>query len=124
MSDPIRSERQAGAVTLTIARPPLNILDLAAIETLDAALAGLEGDRELQVLCLRGEGERAFSAGVAVQEVGPGEWLLTLSRAVSRLMPKPKISSRMMGSTKAMMLLLGSRRICRVSFRESASSRR
>lgn len=71
MSDSIRSERQAGAVTLTIARPPLNILDLAAIEALDAALAGLEGDRELQVLCLRGDGERAFSAGVAVQDHTP-----------------------------------------------------
>jgi len=71
MSEAIRSEREGGAATLTIARPPLNILDLATIDALDAALAGLESDRGLQVLFLRGEGERAFSAGVAVQDHTP-----------------------------------------------------
>ncbi|HYH44440.1 MAG TPA: enoyl-CoA hydratase/isomerase family protein [Thermoanaerobaculia bacterium] len=60
---------RAGRVaTLTLDRPPLNVLDLAAIAQLDAALAGLEGDADLQVLVLRGAGPKAFSAGVAIQD--------------------------------------------------------
>ena len=71
MSEPIRVERDGRAATLVVARPPLNILDLDTLAALDGALASLAGDPELQLLFVRGEGERAFSAGVAVQDHTP-----------------------------------------------------
>lgn len=54
---------------LTIDRPPLNILDIPTIQQLGAAIASLDQlGPDLQVVVLRGAGERAFSAGVAVQD--------------------------------------------------------
>jgi cyclohexa-1,5-dienecarbonyl-CoA hydratase len=80
---------RAGRVaTLTLDRPPLNILDLAAIAQLDAALSDLEADSDLQVLVLRGAGPKAFSAGVAVQDHTRekiGQALAGLHGAVRRL---------------------------------------
>lgn len=54
---------------LTIDRPPLNILDIPTIQQLGAAIAALDqlGD-DLQVVVIRGAGDRAFSAGVSVQD--------------------------------------------------------
>ena len=60
-----RAERRA---TLTLDRPPLNILDLAALEQLSAHLDKLRFDPDLQLLIVRGAGDRAFSAGVAVED--------------------------------------------------------
>jgi cyclohexa-1,5-dienecarbonyl-CoA hydratase len=71
MSEPIRLEREGRAATLVVARPPLNILDLDTLAALDAALERLGAEPELQLLFVRGEGERAFSAGVAVQDHTP-----------------------------------------------------
>ena len=71
MTEPIRVEREGRAATLVVARPPLNILDLGTLAALDDALAGLAAEPELQLLFVRGEGERAFSAGVAVQDHTP-----------------------------------------------------
>ena len=87
---------RAGRVaTLTLDRPPLNVLDLAAIAELDAALAGLAGDPDLQVLVLCGAGPKAFSAGVAVQDhtrdrIGPA--LAGLHGAVRRLHDLPAVT--------------------------------
>jgi cyclohexa-1,5-dienecarbonyl-CoA hydratase len=56
-----------GRVThLTLARPPLNILDLDTIAALDRALVELPPGT--QVVTLRGRGGKAFSAGVSVQD--------------------------------------------------------
>lgn len=71
MSGPVRIERQGRVATLTLDLPPLNILDLAAIGVLGRMLAQLEGDPEVQLLVLRGAGERAFSAGVSVHDHTP-----------------------------------------------------
>jgi cyclohexa-1,5-dienecarbonyl-CoA hydratase len=75
-ASPIRLHREPRVATLTIDRPPLNILDIPTIERLGEAIAGLAADPELLVIVLRGAGDRAFSAGVAVQDhtldrVGP-----------------------------------------------------
>jgi cyclohexa-1,5-dienecarbonyl-CoA hydratase len=61
-------ERRGRVAALTLTHPPLNILDLQALTELDELLATLEGDHELQVLMVRGAGERAFCAGVAVAD--------------------------------------------------------
>lgn len=52
---------------VTLNHPPLNILDLEMIRTLDASLARLEGLHELRVVVFQANGS-AFSAGVAVQD--------------------------------------------------------
>lgn len=68
MSESIVVTRQGRVVTITLDRPPLNILDLPTIKHLGQELDELSNDSELQVLVLRGAGEKAFSAGVAVQD--------------------------------------------------------
>jgi len=68
---PVAVERDGRVATLRLDRPPLNILDLETIAALDAALAAVAADPGVQVVVLRGAGERAFSAGVAVQDHTP-----------------------------------------------------
>lgn len=73
MTEPVKLERSADGrvATLTLDRPPLNILDLEMIAALDGHLADLERDESLQIVVVRGAGERAFSAGVSVQDHTP-----------------------------------------------------
>lgn len=77
MSEPtVQVSRDGRAATVTLNRPPLNILDIPTIARLGEAIAELAADPDLQVLFLRGAGDRAFSAGVSVQDhtadkVGP-----------------------------------------------------
>jgi cyclohexa-1,5-dienecarbonyl-CoA hydratase len=88
-------EREGRTATITLNRPPLNILDIPTIERLDAALALLEEDSEVQVVVLRGAGDRAFSAGVSVQDHTPdkvGPMLATLHGAVKKLRMLPAVT--------------------------------
>jgi enoyl-CoA hydratase/carnithine racemase len=71
MSDSILLHRDDRVVDLTLNRPPLNILDIDAITALRHHLEELSDDAELQLLVLRGTGEKAFSAGVAVEDHTP-----------------------------------------------------
>lgn len=68
MSESIVVTRQERVVTITLDRPPLNILDLPTITRLGRVLRELRDDSEVQGLVLRGAGGKAFSAGVAVQD--------------------------------------------------------
>ena len=65
-------ERADGLVTITIDRPPLNVLDIALMEALGAALAQAAADAEAKLVLLTGRGEKAFSAGVEVADHAPG----------------------------------------------------
>jgi cyclohexa-1,5-dienecarbonyl-CoA hydratase len=56
--------------TLTMNRPPLNILDIALCRVLTETVHGLAGLDEVGVLVLTGAG-KAFSAGVDVGEHKP-----------------------------------------------------
>jgi len=60
--------RDGRMATLQLSRPPLNILDLATLQQLERGLGALTRDAGLDLLVVRGAGERAFSAGVAVQD--------------------------------------------------------
>ncbi|HKV13216.1 MAG TPA: enoyl-CoA hydratase/isomerase family protein [Thermoanaerobaculia bacterium] len=77
MSEPtVQVLRDGRAATVTLNRPPLNILDIPTIARLGEAVSELAADPDLQVVFLRGAGDRAFSAGVSVQDhaadkVGP-----------------------------------------------------
>lgn len=71
----IRVERRDGVVCVVLDRPPLNILDIATLEELDAALGEIAADDAVRVVVLTGEG-RAFCAGIDVTDhigdrVGP-----------------------------------------------------
>jgi cyclohexa-1,5-dienecarbonyl-CoA hydratase len=56
-----------GIATLSLNRPPLNVMHIAMLEEMNAALLGLRDHPELKVLLIRGNG-RAFSAGVDVND--------------------------------------------------------
>ncbi|MCZ6507269.1 MAG: enoyl-CoA hydratase/isomerase family protein [Acidobacteria bacterium] len=68
MNESIRLSCDGAIASLTIDRPPLNILDIATLGELDRALTSLTADEGIQLLILRGAGPKAFSAGVAVQD--------------------------------------------------------
>jgi cyclohexa-1,5-dienecarbonyl-CoA hydratase len=87
--------RDGRVATLTLARPPLNILDLPTLEALDRGLAGLTHDKQLDLLVVRGAGEHAFSAGVAVQDhtgerIGPA--LAAFHGAIRQLRELPAVT--------------------------------
>lgn len=60
-----------GLATLTINRPPLNVLDIATMEQMDAALNGLAADPAVRLLTIAAAGQKAFSAGVEVADHTP-----------------------------------------------------
>jgi len=87
--------RDGRVAVLTLARPPLNILDLLTLEALDRGLGGLANNRELDLLLVRGSGSRAFSAGVAVQDhvgdrIGPA--LAAFHGAIRKLRNLPAVT--------------------------------
>src|SRR5205814_7928508 len=56
----------ANAYRITLADPPLHILDIAMLDELRDALARVQPDRH--VLIIDAQGEKAFSAGASVQD--------------------------------------------------------
>lgn len=81
---------------ITIDRPPLNILDIPTIQQLGAAIASLDQmGPDLQVVVVRGAGERAFSAGVSVQDHTPDKiapMLESFHRAIRLLRDLPAVT--------------------------------
>lgn len=63
----IRIAIDDGIATVTLDRPPLNVLTTAMLDELDAALRGLVAAPELRLIIFRGAG-RVLSAGVDVGE--------------------------------------------------------
>jgi cyclohexa-1,5-dienecarbonyl-CoA hydratase len=66
--DAVRFEDKDGARWITLDRPPVNVLDIATIEALAAALASLIDRRDLKAVVLRSAIPRTFSAGVDVRD--------------------------------------------------------
>ncbi|MCL0093649.1 enoyl-CoA hydratase/isomerase family protein [Dehalococcoidia bacterium] len=60
--------KQGEMARITIDRPPVNVMTLNTIAELNQALEGLREDPEVKVVIIRGNGERAFSAGVEVAD--------------------------------------------------------
>lgn len=83
--------REGRVATITLHRPPLNILDLDLLDALDRATGELLDAREendLQVLRIRSGCDKAFSAGVAVEDHVPerlDSMLETFHRSLVRL---------------------------------------
>lgn len=85
MAGSVQYARTGGIGRITLARPPLNVLDLAMFEALQTALTEAAADRRLVVLALRGDG-KAFSAGadVADHTADKVERMLTLFHGAIR----------------------------------------
>jgi cyclohexa-1,5-dienecarbonyl-CoA hydratase len=68
---PIKVQTRGPVAEITLDRPPLNVLDLAGLTALNRVLARLRRSPSVQVVLFLGAGERAFSAGVAVEDHAP-----------------------------------------------------
>lgn len=71
MSGTVLLHRDGRVATITVDRPPLNILDLETLAALGEAARDLAGDADLGLAVVRGAGPKAFSAGVSVQDHTP-----------------------------------------------------
>jgi cyclohexa-1,5-dienecarbonyl-CoA hydratase len=58
---------EGGVVSLTMSRPPLNVLNIAMMKELNAALIEAAGRRQARVVVVRADG-KAFSAGVDIAD--------------------------------------------------------
>jgi cyclohexa-1,5-dienecarbonyl-CoA hydratase len=53
---------------LTIDCPPVNVLNIAAMEEINDAIVSLQGNKDAKILVITSQGEKAFSAGVDVAD--------------------------------------------------------
>jgi len=60
-----------GLITITINRPPYNVLDIVSMEEMGAALHAAAADPTAKLVLITGSGEKAFSAGVEVADHAP-----------------------------------------------------
>ena len=67
----IQLEECEAVATITLAKPPLNILDLAMIEEIRDALRAIESDPAVRIIVFRAAGEKAFCAGVSIHDHTP-----------------------------------------------------
>ena len=61
-------EKTGGVASVVIDRPPLNVLNLALLRELRQTLDQVDRDDSVELVEIRGAGERAFSAGVDVKD--------------------------------------------------------
>lgn len=95
MTEPVikRDDVSDHVVRLTLARPArLNVFDQPMLDQLDAALTGLEQDKETRVVILAAEGGKAFCAGADIgawSELEPldmwRDWIAGGNRLFDRL---------------------------------------
>jgi cyclohexa-1,5-dienecarbonyl-CoA hydratase len=67
----IRVEHKGMVCSITLNKPPLNIIDFLMIQEVRAALQQLETESRVRVIAFSGAGEKGFSAGVSVQDHTP-----------------------------------------------------
>jgi cyclohexa-1,5-dienecarbonyl-CoA hydratase len=60
-------EREGGVAWITLDHPPVNIMDIATMKEINAALESLQGDEKTKVVVFAARG-KAFCAGVDVQD--------------------------------------------------------
>jgi enoyl-CoA hydratase/carnithine racemase len=63
MSDDLLIAHDGGVTTLTINRPPLNLMTMSLLRDIVSALETLTGRDETRAIVIRGSGPRAFCAG-------------------------------------------------------------
>src|SRR5579859_1351849 len=70
MTSDLLIDHRGPVTTLTLNRPPLNLLTLSLLEEFLAALEALREREETRVVVIRGSGTRAFCAGADLKIVG------------------------------------------------------
>ncbi len=70
MSDDLLMTHDGGVTTLTINRPPLNLMTQTLIEEIVAALEALKERDNTRAIVIRGSGTRAFCAGADLKSGG------------------------------------------------------
>ena len=91
----ITCEKSGRVLSIIWERPPLNVFDIALLGELDRALASCARQTDVDVVVLRGAGERAFSAGVDIRdhttEKVP-EMLEVVHGVIRKLLALPQVS--------------------------------
>jgi enoyl-CoA hydratase len=62
-------EKREKIASLTVNRPPLNVLNMLTLDELEQALLAAGDDPEVAVVILTGSGEKAFVAGADITEI-------------------------------------------------------
>jgi len=98
MSDGAILERHTGeAVWLTLSRPAkANAYTQPMLTALEAAIERAEGDRQVRVIVVTGDGDRTFCAGADRSELASRDWRdvanLLSARVFARLQASPLVS--------------------------------
>ena len=91
----VTCEKTGRLMSIIWERPPLNVLDISLLRELGDALSSTAAQTDVDVVVLRGAGERAFSAGVDIRdhttEKAP-EMLDVVHAAIRKLMALPQVS--------------------------------
>jgi cyclohexa-1,5-dienecarbonyl-CoA hydratase len=91
----ITSEKRDRVLWITWNRPPLNVLDMALLRELDRLLSDCAADSTVDVVLLRGAGQRAFSAGVDIKDHTADkvpEMLAVVHGVVKKLLALPQVT--------------------------------
>jgi cyclohexa-1,5-dienecarbonyl-CoA hydratase len=91
----VRWEKTGRLLSLVWERPPLNVLNIALLRELDEALSACAAQTDVDVLVLRGAGERAFSAGVDIRDHTPDkvpEMLEVVHGVIRKLIALPQVT--------------------------------
>ncbi len=62
-------QKGGGIASITVNRPPLNVLNQQAMDELEEALISARDNAEVRVVILTGSGEKAFMAGADISEI-------------------------------------------------------
>src|SRR3990172_4794701 len=92
----LRLEKRDGAAWITLAKPPLNVLDIPLLKEICQALEEVALDRGVKVVVLAGEG-KAFSAGADIRDHLPEKYeeMVDLFHRMTQLlleMPQPTLA--------------------------------
>jgi cyclohexa-1,5-dienecarbonyl-CoA hydratase len=61
-------EKKDGITRLIINRPPVNVINMETLHEINSAIADLTKDEATKVVIIRGNGEKAFCAGIEVKD--------------------------------------------------------
>ncbi len=64
-------EKRDGVAKIIVNRPPLNIYDVGTLNEITVALENAETDDSVKIIVVTGAGEKAFSAGVEIEDHFP-----------------------------------------------------
>ena len=89
----VTCDKKERLIAITWDRPPLNVFDFALLRQLDEILSSCAAETGIDVVVLRGAGERAFSAGVDIRDHTPEkvpEMLKLVHGVVRKLLALPQ----------------------------------